>query len=102
MTREDDENETGGVSGYAMVVNERMVHLGMHHFLRYPFAILRGKHARAKIRSGNTRNPGRSRYCPSGLARKLVLLEHCLGEWSQECTRIGWGGRKTASPSPIF
>jgi len=82
MTREEEENETGGVAGYAMVDNEGMVHLRMHHFLLYPLAIAWGEHARGKIRSGNACNPGRSRHCPSGLARKLVLLEHCLGEWS--------------------
>ena len=74
MTRKEEEKENRGVAGYTMVDNEGMVHLA--------FTIFCVNHGHAEIRSGNACNPGRSMHCPSRFGQKLVLLEHCLGEWS--------------------
>ena len=79
MTREEEENETVGVAGYAMVVmKEYACH--EHHF----FALFFGREhggalAFVQIRSYKPCPVRKSTVCTSRFARKLVLLEHCLG-----------------------
>ena len=70
MTREEEENETGGVAGYAMVDNEGMVHLGHAPFFTVSFGDNMGRTCTRENPLGQCMQPGEKQALPERISTK--------------------------------